>query len=440
MVASFWFILEIAEPLSDSSQLAHLASASGKYGWSWLHKVPLAPLKNDLEAYSRSIPSAKLGYKCERCGHAEICENVVSSQGDYILKHSVPVWVLTQPGIDPDPLARLLSATARCRLVHYWRLTFLVAGYFGVAFYFGHMLFERVDGISSSAWKSPAAWGIPAVCFLVVFLAGVFHNSTDHTSSSGGVWSRFSSITSELCSRPDVSESHSRAFEQVVCSKNGNPHRFSHDEAFKAAQINLLDARLSRSLLAHMDVLVSEKLARILHRNGNSRLGPSDYVSGVLTAIENFFSREFCSSEGSRCTAKIVDDLDSLLLGNGCPAAAVNTEIQGISEEINRAGLAICSIQGVGKSVAQSRGGSIVIVPIRFSPEYAASIQENLAAMSSVRGGLTFQPRGYLVVRSPDQRTFTLAKSGPIRLALSPFVHRLMYELIRNEIPFGGTL
>lgn len=440
LLAAFWFMLEIAEPLSDSSQLANLASSNGKYRWSWLHRVPLAPLKNDLQAYSLSIPSAKLVYKCDRCGNAELCENVVSSQGEYILKHSVPVWVLTQPGIDPNPLARLLSATARCRLVHYWRLTFLMAGYFGVVFYFGHVIFEGLDGISNSAWRSPASWGIPAFCFTMVFLGGLFHNSASHTSSSGGVWSRFNATSEELCSRPDVAECHSLAFERVVCSKNGNSYRYSRDENFKAAQINLLDARLGRSLLAQMDVLVSEKLSRILRGNGNARLNPNEYIGGVLVAVESFFSREFLSAGGSGCTAEIIDNLDLLFTTKTKPTTRANNDIQAISDEIDRSGLAICSILGLGKAIANSRGGSIVVAPIRFSPEYVISIQDNLMASSSERTGPTFQSRGFLVIRSPDQRTFTSAKIGPIQLALSPFIHRLMYEIIRNEIPSRGTL
>jgi hypothetical protein len=313
--------------------------------------------------------------------------------------------------------------------VHYARVAGLWSGYLGVLFYALHRAVEYWRGFTIQ-WLAPSFYAT-AACFAVVTLLGFLNSGSHHRHRLGGVWSRFREAGKDAATSKEAQASHVAVFESRVCAAGGNALRYSRSDDFKESQINLLDARIARGLLARMDDLVLDKLTRFMV--GDS--APAGHVDGVITAMQSYFQNEFCGTNS--CEVRRFDTLEQVFQHyrvNGSHRAQRND----IEDDLDQSDFHICSSGGPGRGLLDAAGGSLVIAPVRLATNHLEALARAARRHRVGRRRLTLVRRGYIVLRSGDHRSFTESKKIGLRLALTPFVHRLTYEIMRNELSQGG--
>jgi hypothetical protein len=430
----FSMILGLSEPFKDNGRLARISLEDSKQNWTWIQRWITFPLRFDLQRFAKTVPAMRFRHYCESCPHRDNCQDKISLT-EYRQSFAAPIWQLTENELDPKILARLLTESNACRLVHYWRVVFLYSAILEIFFYVAHRFVELFLIARTPQWWS---WSLLMAAVFITFVAGVgrFNNSRHSDSLNRGVWGQFDTLCKEILNGASE-EGHRRAYESGVCKRNSGKYSFREDQTSKVARVNLFDAQRTRMLLGEFDQVLTRKLARLLglHKISEDKTR-SAHVRGVFVSLVTYLSSVY--QPGSPYRVTFARSLDSIVSSIG--VGTVGGLVESITSQLDAKGVAGVSIglsgEWAGSGTESVSTCSLLIAPLRFEEvhaEYLRRLASGDPGKLNLANSLC-RNHGFLVVQSGLPNQFSPKTAETYLAVIAPFIHRVVFELVRNTM------
>lgn len=431
----FWSILVVNEPFSNEGHISNL-SAGIEVGWAFPYNLAFDGIRRDIGIYAQLMPSVTLDRVCERCSQRDLCSNFVPTDSEYRTRHAGAIWSSVLPSLERRELASLLGAVGRCRLVHYQKVVLFVSIVFWVFAYGFHRLLEVASGFLSVNILPPCI-GILIFEVLALWFLGAVNQNVNLNNLSG-VWARFQGRARSVASHPTVRELHAAEYQRHICSRNGSKIGFQMSPESKEAAFRKFESVLLKGVLSELDKLVASKLKRLIDSDGPRHAKKDEHAKAVLDAITRFFSSEF--DDGAPFKVRRVNELEAAF--SHVEESALIEEICGAAEvEIASKGIFLLSRSANIKrnGCLEGSGGSMLIMPIGFEPDHIDTLKHPEFPTRPNRIHLRFSHQGFIIIRSGSSSIFRDSMRETLLLVLRPFIHRVAFELTRNELAKGGA-
>lgn len=427
-----WAQISFTDPLSNNLFLRRVSADSAPRRNFWRRMLFRACMLDE-KKFASLLPSSRLPRICSSCAHSNGCGSYVQSDAEFIDSHSFNVWrsIYYTGRMEPEAHKRLAAAALKVRAFYYFRKVALVVGYGAILMFLTHRALELLS--KSPPEYPPLAFAMFALPFVAAWFFGIISDPTAETHE-GGIWAELKSATDEAIAGLNESDGFKEVYQNLVCRPKISARAFSRAAQSQSGIEPVADAvdrhgALIGRLLSHMDELVTEKLGSVILTNQNIK--QSDHPSRVLGSAICFYERAFPS--GAPFYSQVIKDLNvsdyASIHDHGANLA------ESIAADIQSKGYFFTNRRTAGVNTKfRSDVGSLLILPIKIQAPHRERIRKLLASAGAKAYAIDVDNTGWFLLTSRHDRLFT-SGSMPFHLqVLSPFVHRLYVELVRDSL------